>query len=494
MNILMVASEMTPFVKTGGLADVAGSLSREMEKRGHNIKAVLPYYRTIKDGNFQVKPLGQGLKIKMPDKVVEGRIMKGRIGANIEVWFIKNDHYYDREGLYGTAKGDYADNAERFIFFCRATLESLKETSFEPDIIHCHDWQTGLIPVYLNTLFKDDPRFAGIRTVFTIHNVAYQGIFPPSEMPLTGLGWDLFTPEGIEFYGKINLMKGGIVYSDILTTVSKNYARQIQTGEYGCGLEGLLKARQKDLYGILNGVDYDEWDPEKDRFIIKNYSRRTPGGKKDCKSSLLKEFRLEPAPEAPLFGLVSRLAEQKGIDLIADTIDEISSLGNLVILGKGDESYENMVAHLIEKHPQKVGVRIGFDEALAHRIVAGSDLFLVPSRYEPCGLNVMHSLKYGTIPIVRATGGPDDIISEFNPDTGKGNGFKFYDYSKEEFCSKLKIAAKLYRGKKLWRKLVQNALSCDFGWKEPAREYEKLYRKAQGRRRGTGAGFPPPQE
>lgn len=475
MDILMVASEVAPFAKTGGLADMVGSLSKKMEKQGHNIKVILPYYRMVKEGNFEIDSLGKTLRIKVADKTVVGEIMTARMGRNITVWFIKSDDYYAYEGLYGTEKGDYEDNAERFIFFCKATLDLIKAMAFKPDIIHCHDWQTGLIPAYLKTIFKSDPYFANTKTVFTIHNLAYQGVFPKSDMPLTGLPWEVFTPERIEFYGKINFLKAGIVYSDLVGTVSERYSQEIQTKEYGCGLEGVLRSRKEDLYGIMNGLDFEEWDPETDRFIIKNYSRTDLSNKKDCKRNLLEEFGIRLEEDAPLFGLVSRLVDQKGIGLVVEAANEITRLGGLVILGKGDEDYEKLIAGMINRYPDKVGVRVGFDEPLAHRITAGCDFFLIPSRYEPCGLNAIYSLKYGTVPIVRATGGLDEIISEFNLDTGKGNGFKFYKHSKDQFLTGIKTAIEAYKRKKLWHKLLDNTLRSDHSWKRRAMEYEELY-------------------
>ncbi len=480
MNILMVASEVIPFAKTGGLADVVGSLSKELEKLGHNLTVVLPYYRMTKEGDFEVDHFKETLRIKMLDKMVEGEILTAGMDRNIAVYLIKNDDYYDREGLYGTEKGDYGDNAERFIFLCKATLELLKMAGFKPDIIHCHDWQTGLVPAYLKILLKSDPFFATIKTVLTIHNLAYQGLFDQQDMSLTGLPWEVFTPEGIEFYGKINFLKAGIVYGDIITTVSPKYAQEILTEEYGCGLEGVLQSRKEDLYGVLNGADYGEWNPEKDKFIIKNYDRSDLSGKKNCKRSILKEFGLEVEEDAPLFGMVSRLARQKGIDLVVEAAAEISRLGGLVILGKGDEIYEKLIIELANKYPNKVGVKIGFDEPLAHKITAGCDFFLIPSRYEPCGLNAIYSLKYGAIPIVRATGGLEDIISEFSSGIGWRNVFKFQDFSKDSLLSSIRFAIEIYKTKELWHTLLENALMCDYSWKKPAREYEKLYLKVLG--------------
>jgi len=296
-------------------------------------------------------------------------------------------------------------------------------------------------------------------------------------MPLTGLPWEVFTPSGIEFHGKMNFLKAGIVYSDLVNTVSKRYTQEIQTREYGCGLEEVLRSRRQDLYGIMNGLEFEEWNPEKDRFITKNYGRSDLSSKKDCKRNLLEEFGIRLEQDAPLFGLVSRLVEQKGIDLVVEAADEITRLGGLVILGKGDEYYERLIAGMINRYPDKVGVRVGFDEPLAHRITAGCDFFLIPSRYEPCGLNAIYSLKYGTVPIVRATGGLDEIISEFNFDTGKGNGFKFYRHSKDQFLTGIKTAIEAYKRKKLWHKLLENALRSDHSWKRRATEYEELYTK-----------------
>jgi starch synthase len=481
MVILMVASEVAPFAKTGGLADMLGSLSKKLEELGHNIRVALPYYRMVKDGNFEVNHLKETIKIEILDKMVEAEILTTRMGKDIVVYLIKNDDYYDREELYGSEKGDYEDNSERFIFLCKATLELLKVTGFKPDIIHCNDWQTGLIPAYLKTILKSDPPFSTIKTVFTIHNFAYQGLFKKQDMLLTGLPWEVFTPEGIEFYGKISFLKSGIIYGDMVTTVSKKYAQEIQTEEYGCGLEGALWSNKRCPSGILNGADYNNWNPAKDEFIIKNYGNSDLSGKNNCKKNIIKEFNLEVKNNAPLFGMVSRLVKQKGIDLFVDAADEILKLGNMVILGKGEEGYEKLVTGLKNKYPNKVGIKVGFDEPLAHKITAGCDFLLIPSRYEPCGLNAIYSLKYATIPIVRDVGGLDDIIIPFDLESGRGNGFKFHNFSKEAFLSPIREAIVVYEKEKLWKRLLNNALRSDYSWEKSAKEYEGLYLKALGK-------------
>ena len=354
-----------------------------------------------------------------------------------------------------------------------------KVFKFQPDIIHCNDWQTGLVPVLLKVKERNNPFFENTSTVFTIHNLAYQGIFWHLDMPLTNLPWNTFTPEGIEFYGSINLMKAGIVYSDVVNTVSKRYSKEIQTEELGHGLEGVLQGRSQDLYGILNGVDYKQWNPESDSYIKCKFSQTDLQGKKICREDLLAEFGLKNKPSAPVIGIISRLADQKGFDLLTEQIDNILKQDVLlVLLGTGDEKYHTMFEKIAQKYPKKAGIKITFDNKLAHKIEAGSDFFLMPSRYEPCGLNQMYSLKYGTIPIVRATGGLDDTITNFSVKTGKGNGFKFKAYTGKALFTKIKEAITVFKSKKDWKKLVSNSFESDFSWQNSAREYEKLYVRA----------------
>lgn len=475
----MVSPEAVPFAKTGGLADVAGALPKALKNAGADVILVIPKYRTVDEAKFKLKETGITIKVPIAGGFKKGTVLKGKLEGNIPVYFIRNDNYYDREALYGTPDGDYPDNAERFIFFSRAVLELCKAIDFKADVVHCNDWQTALIPVYMKTLYRDDPFFSKTASVLTVHNLGYQGLFWHFDMHLTGLGWDLFTPEGIEFFGKINLLKGGLVFSDIITTVSKGYSREIQTEELGHGLEGVIGQRKNALYGIINGIDYDEWDPAKDSCLAANYTSEDTKGKAICKAELQQLYALPVKKDVPLIAMISRLAGQKGFDLVEGAVDELMAMDiQMVFLGTGDRKYQELLEEIASRYPKKAGVRIGYDVALAHKIEAGADIFLMPSRYEPCGLNQLYSLRYGTIPVVRATGGLDDTIKNFNPKTGNGNGFKFKDYSSEALLRGVNKAVELYRDKRKWKKVMQNAMACDFSWERSAEEYMKAYKKA----------------
>ncbi|MCB1196115.1 glycogen synthase GlgA [bacterium] len=479
LNILFAASEVVPFAKTGGLADVAGALPVALEELGHKVKVVMPYYQMVKKSRKSIKDTEKSVLIEINDRIVEGKIYQSKIGKNVTVYLIENEAYYNRQELYRTTEGDYPDNAERYIFFSKAVLEVAKIFKFQPDIVHCNDWQTGLVPVLLKVKEQKNPFFENTASVFTIHNLAYQGLFWHLDMPLTNLPWSIFNQEGIEYYGNINLMKAGIVFSDVVNTVSKKYSKEIQTEEFGCGLEGVLQNRQNDLYGIVNGVDYSQWNPESDKLIKSNFSSSDLNGKKVCREDLLQEFGLKNKPSAPIIGIISRLADQKGFDLLAEQINAILQFDLfLVLLGTGEEKYHVLFKEIAKKYSKKVGIKLTFDNTVAHKIEAGSDIFLMPSQYEPCGLNQMYSLKYGTIPVVRATGGLDDTITNYNPKNGKGNGFKFKPYTGKALLSKIEEAVTVYKSKKDWKKLLVNAFECDFSWNASAREYSKLYLKA----------------
>lgn len=479
MNILMTASEVFPYAKTGGLADVTSALSKSLKKLGHNVSIIMPKYQMVGSGGFALEALGSEISIPISNRWEKTRLYKTYMDGSIPVYLIDNKRYYDRPYLYGTSKGDYEDNAERFIYFSRAVPEICKYLKYKPDIIHCNDWQTGLIPVYLKTLYSHDPMLKDTRTLFTIHNLAYQGIFWHLDMHLTNLGWDIFNPEGIEYYGKMNLLKGGIVFSDILTTVSKTYSREIQSEKFGEGMDGVLRSQVSKLFGVINGMDYDEWDPAKDIYIKKRYAPESLDGKYECKRDLLEIFGLPESKTKPVIGIISRLADQKGFDLIADAIEDILDLGAIfILLGTGDEKYHKIFKDIKDRHKYEVGIKLGFDAKLAHKIEAGADMFLMPSRYEPCGLNQMYSLKYGTIPIVRAVGGLNDTIKNYKSGKTSGNGFKFKNYTVKDMMSSIKKAVKVFNNKPEWRKLIQNAMSEDHSWKTSAKQYIKLYRMA----------------
>ncbi len=476
MKILYAASEVAPFAKTGGLGDVAGALPVELKRLGHDIRVVMPCYRTAQKAGVGLEATGRQVTVPIAERQVSASILVSTLGSSVPVYLIQNETYYDRDELYQTKAGDYQDNAERFIFFSKAILDVCRRMDFAPDIIHCNDWQTGLAPLLLSHGPKRESALEKTRTVFTIHNLAYQGIFWHLDLPMMNLGWEVFHPEVLEFYGKINLMKAGIVAADAVTTVSKKYAQEIQTSEYGYGLEGVLQARSNVLSGILNGADYNEWSPQKDRYIGEQYSPGYLAGKKICRADLLNRFGLSASGQTPVLGMISRLVDQKGMDLLSIAIEDILSMGcTLIVLGSGEEKYQGMLQAVQAKFPKQMGLYLGFDNGLAHQIEAGADMFLMPSRFEPCGLNQIYSMKYGTIPIVRATGGLDDTVQEYDPRTGKGNGFKFTEYKPEALLGKVSQTMEIYRDVQSWERLIQNAMACDFSWHASALEYESLY-------------------
>ena len=482
MKILFASSEAVPFAKTGGLADVAGALPKALAKMGHEVSLILPKYRSADEKRFPLVRTAMVLKVPISQKVVTGEVYALDQGPNLRVLLVRQDAYYDRDQLYGTPSGDFEDNAERFTFFSRAVVEAAVE--WKPDIIHCNDWQTGLVPVYLKTLYRWSPALSNAASVFTLHNIGYQGLFWHYDLHLTNLSWELFTPQALEYYGKLNFLKAGIVFADAVTTVSRKYMEEIQAPEFGAGLEGVLRDRKNDLYGILNGVDYEEWSPEKDPYIKEKYGPSNLRGKKACKEDLQRESYLALNPDSPLLGVISRLTDQKGFDLLAEIMEDLMGLGvQFVLLGTGEEEYNLLFQKIGQKYPRQAGIRIAFDNALAHKIEAGADMFLMPSRYEPRGLNQIYSLKYGTVPIVRATGGLDDTIQDFDPGSRKGNGFKFREYSASELLCTIKLALETYRDKATWEKLMLRGMAMDFSWQQSAQAYVKVYEDILKRKR-----------
>lgn len=474
MIIVHAGSEVVPFSKTGGLADVLGALPLSLAKKGHDVLIISPLYRSVIE---KFKPEKQALRldIKLSDETVHADIYSIRINEHATAYFIANDSLFLRDGLYVDKNGvDYEDNSRRFLFFSRAVLELIKKLNIKPAVIHSHDWQAGFIPVYMKTLYKD--YFNATASVFTIHNIGYQGAFWHLDMQLTGLGWEYFTSDYLEFYGKISFLKAGIVFSDAVTTVSPTYSEEILGHEFGYGMDGILKTRQSDLFGILNGVDYEQWNPEHDRFIPHPYGMDTLDLKQDNKTTLIRMFNLDNS-NAPVIGMITRLARQKGIDFVIEAIARIMAMGfQLVLLGSGDKPYENKIKDIADRYKGRVSVKIGFDNSLAHLIEAGSDMFLMPSVYEPCGLNQMYSLKYGTVPVVRATGGLNDTIIEYEPSPENGNGFKFKDQSADAMLQALKAAMDVYHDKQRWQRLIKACMSYDFSWDKSAADYELLYK------------------
>jgi starch synthase len=477
MKILFVSSEGLPFSKTGGLADVVEALPKALALMGHEVAVLLPRYR----GNKVRARIIPSLTIPLGSRTRFPALAEGGEIEGVRYFFVDDPEYFDREQLYGDKSGDYPDNAERFAEFSRAAIEFAKHV-WLPDVFHCHDWQTALVPTLLRTVYSGDPLLRSVPVVFTIHNLGYQGLFPAPVLKQIGLPESLFNLNGLEFYGKVNFLKGALLFADYLTTVSRKYAQEIQTPEYGHGLEGVIRDRAERLAGILNGVDYSAWSPDSDTFIAANYSAANLAGKRVCKKDLLEAFRMPSENlESPVIGIVSRFADQKGFDLIAQIADEMLLRENLVIiaLGTGEPKYEKLFQLLAQRYPAKVGVRIAYDNVLAHKIEAGADMFLMPSRYEPCGLNQIYSLRYGTVPVVRATGGLDDTIEPFDPKTSRGTGFKFQAYDGAALLDCIRQALKVYHDSRAWRTLQANGMAKDFSWRTSAAEYAKLYEVAR---------------
>jgi len=487
VRILFVASEGLPFSKTGGLADVVEALPKALVGLGHEVAVVLPRYRGTKTPGLVLPgitiPMG-GTRLRFPS--VEG----ASPASGVRYFFVDDPAYFDRDHLYGGPSGDYPDNAERYSEFCKAAIEIAKQV-WPPDVIHCHDWQAALVPVLLRTSYGDDPMVRDIPVVFTIHNMGYHGLFGRDALERAGIPVGVFHPAGIEFFGNVNFLEGGLVFSDYLTTVSRKYALEIQTREYGYGLDGVVRGRADRLVGILNGVDYGVWSPERDKFIAAKYSARDLSGKQLCKQALLESFGLPSEHIAkPVIGVVSRFADQKGFDLIAQEAHELMLEDLLlVVLGTGERKYEELFRALAAAYPGRVGVKIAYDNAAAHKIEAGADMFLMPSRYEPSGLNQMYSLKYGTVPIVRATGGLDDTIESYDVEHGTGTGFKFSEYSGSAMLRCVRQALHLFADERIWRRIQLNGMAKDYSWKASAVEYAKVYVAARAAR-----GLPPIQE
>ncbi|MEW6770708.1 MAG: glycogen synthase GlgA [Bacillota bacterium] len=483
LKVLFVSSEVVPFAKVGGLADVAGSLPKALavgaDEQGNDIRVVMPHYKEIEGPqyllDFPVPLAGQLRTCILRESKIDAQY-KGESKA-VPVYFAANYHFFYRDGIYA-----FHDDDQRFAFFCYAVLEMLPRLGWQPDVIHCNDWQTAPIPLLLKTQYAANPFYQKTATVFTIHNLQYQGHFPRETLKLFGLGDEYFHPDRLEFYGKVNFMKAGLLYADVINTVSRTYAQEIQTPALGERLDGVLRIRSRDLYGILNGINYHEFNPAADPRIHRNYSVDDLEGKKDNKFALQKEMGL-PFKDVPVLGIISRLVTQKGLDLIAEIADELMHLDiQLVVLGTGDPYYHKVFESLKNRYPRKIGVYLGFNPVLAQRIYAGADIFLMPSRFEPCGLGQLIAMRYGTIPVVRATGGLADTVTEFNPATLSGNGFVFTEYSGRELYAAIARALKLYRNNpEVWQRLVKNAMSLDFSWARSAVEYLQLYREAISR-------------
>jgi starch synthase len=480
-DILMVVSEAIPYSKTGGLGDVGGALPSALSHLGHRVTVVTPRYRGIHEGQT-VASFGRGAWLGAP----EFRVLERVHDDGVRFWFVDCPAYYDREDLYADARGDFPDNHLRFSLLSRAALECAAYTGMQPSVVHAHDWQAGLVPAYVRERFRNHPAFAGAGTVFTIHNLAYQGIFGREVLPHLDLPWDVFTGEGLEFWNNVSFLKAGINFSEMVTTVSRRYAQEIQTPEQGFGFEGILQRRAGVLVGIRNGVDTRVWDPQHDPLLPARFSAADLAGKAEVKRALLARFGLDAPGQwaRPVIGMVSRMVDQKGLDLIlgAVTSGALQALdASFVILGTGAPKYENMWRGLAARHPRRVAVTVGFNEELAHLIEGGSDLFFMPSRFEPCGLNQMYSLRYGTVPVVRATGGLDDTVSDVDEQTGEGTGFTFGAYTVEAMMGALQRALAWYARPAAWRRIQLAGMAQDNSWEASAREYVEVYGRARER-------------
>lgn len=497
LSILMVSPEATPFAKTGGLGDVAGALPQALGRLGHRVTLVLPRYRGIDAGSTVAHQ-----RLWMGGRPFDVAYGERPLAERARAIFVDVPELYDRPGLYSAGDRDYPDNAIRFAVLSRASLEFAAriDDAWRPSLIHAHEWQSGLTPVYLKTLYAQHPRLVGLPVVFTIHNLAFQGLFPGETMRALDLGWELYTPDALEFWGRMSVLKGGVNFADRITTVSPRYAREIVTPELGFNFDGILRARQAVLSGILNGIDGETWNPETDAYLPVHYGPSTLERKREVKRALLERLRIPADPAAldrPIIGLVSRMTDQKGFDLLGAALEDLLAMDvTYALLGSGEARYERQWARLAAERPGRVGAEIAFDESLAHLIVAGADMFLMPSRFEPCGLNQMYSLRYGTVPVVRATGGLADTVTNYSEKTGKGTGFTFEEYTARALLKAVEQATGLYRrNQETWRTLQLAGMAEDHSWDVSAREYVKVYRglfpkasAGRSRRRATAGG------
>ncbi len=485
LSILYVSSEVVPFAKTGGLADVSGALPQVIRELGHDIRIVMPKYLTVSDRRFKIHDIKRltDIPIRVGDKSINGSVKSSfltNIKTRVQVYLIANDEMFNRPDLYinPATKTDWPDNDERFIFLCRGVIETLLLLGWKPDILHLNDWQTGLIAALIRTEYAKEPLFKNTKIVFTVHNAAYQGIFSHESFQKTGLSEKVFTPDGVEFHGNVNFLKAGLMYSDAITTVSETYAKEVRTSsDFGFGLEGVFKKKAKLITGILNGMDTAVWNPATDKHLAAPYSADDLSGKAENKKALCERFGLPYSEKVPVIGIVSRLADQKGFDLVTEKLAEILKENvQLVILGSGEKKYEDAFLKAAKKSPKRIGVHIGFDEALAHLIEAGSDMFLMPSKYEPCGLNQMYSLNYGTLPIVRATGGLADTVEDLDAKPKLGTGFVFQDYRGEALLETIKRALAAFQKPEVWKAAMLRGMAKDFTWTRSANQYIELYK------------------
>ena len=483
LKVLIVSPEVDPYAKSGQLADVAGSLSKALSSLGLEVSIIMPKYRRPEIEALTMELVVPKLEVPLGKKKIRTDIYKSEVEKST-LFFIDHPKYFFRDNIYGTSKGDYLDNDERFVFFNRAVLEFLIKTKKKQDIIHCHNWPASLIPVYLKTIYSDSNLFKKTATILTLHNLAYQGEFPPESLGLTGLNWNFLTKYSY-FNGKLNFLKAGLLYADFLTTGSEKHIREILNGEFHFGLRDILVERKDSFIGIINGIDYEVWDPKNDRHIEANYNKDNLEPKKICKKDLIKEFNLKIKKTDFLIGMTSYLTEYKGFDLLFEIYDELMKMDiGIVALVKGHEEYEKQFMRMQRKYPQKIGIKLEIDNNLAHKVIAGADALLIPSKYEPCGLNQFYGFRYGTIPLVRATGGLDETIQEFDPESLTGNGFKFQEFSPIELLKTIKRALRYYGQPLLWEKIMRNGMELDYSWKSSAKKYLEVYELALKRKGG----------
>ena len=489
MKILLATSEIVPFAKTGGLADVTGALPRELEKLGHEVTVFMPAYRCVSQSDATIEATETQFEIPLGNRSEDGRLLKSKLPqSEVTIYFVEHAEFFDRDSLYGENGNDYEDNCERFTFFCRSVLESVRLLQLEPDVVHVNDWQTALIPALLKCEYADNPLYKNIVSLITIHNLAYQGSFDHEKMVVTGLDPKYFNWQQMEFYGRLNLLKTGIVFADSINTVSPTYAVEIQSADQGCGLEGVLQDRVERLSGIINGIDEEDWNPAKDRFLSNHFDSKFDiktgnPGKAKCKKALQIESKLEPNPDIPLIGIVGRLATQKGWSLILQVLrDWLENVeAQWVILGTGDPDYHHVLTSLHRSHPNKLALTLGFSNEYAHRIEAGVDLFVMPSQYEPCGLNQMYSMAYGTIPVVRRTGGLCDTVIDANQETIENKtatGFSFEEFTAQALQTTMAKAIRMYNhDRTAWNQLMKTGMQRDWSWNASAKRYEELYQR-----------------
>jgi starch synthase len=484
LRVIYVSAEVAPFAKSGEMADVASALPKYLSYLGLEVSVFMPKYRRPEIESVSKEIVASNLSVSLGGTRTKARVYKSELGK-YDIYFIDNPKYFLRESIYGTGKGEYLDNDERFVFFNRAVLEFIFKEKISADVIHCNNWPTALIPVLLKTQYSKKGRLSDIATVFTLHNISYQGEFPPETLSLTGLSWNYFSPTQLSLNGKFNFLKAGILFSDAINTVSASYKREILTKKSGFGLEGMLIERKDDFTSIRNGVDYEIWDPERDPYLESNYSASNMEGKDINKRDLCREFGLNIGPRVPLISVVSYMTANKGFDILLEAMDELMKMDlGFVALGFGDEQYERALLSLQKRNPGRLAVKVDMNPALMHKVAAGADVVLIPSRYEPCGLNQLYSFRYGSVPVVRATGGLRETVKPFDAKSLRGNGFVFREYSSESLVEAVKRALRYYSRPGLWKKIIANGLKEDFSWERAARRYVKLYERSIEKKRG----------